>query len=162
MRARTSLTETRPASCLYRGSSLHRNWVAWFVDAELAAARQARRRQQAPSLVADRLAELNPLGAELLDGCVDVVAEQVQLVLTRSVGRMDRSFRRWQPEDQPAIPGVDGLQAERVAEERPDIFRLLAVDNDVSTGDHSCLLVSLCRRVYTVVLCRTTDWTKPV
>src|SRR5262249_55328745 len=75
---------------------------------------------------------------------------------------MDRSFRRWQPEDQPTIPGVDGLQAERVAEERADVFRLLAVDDDVSTGDHSCLLVSLWRRVYSVVLSRTIDWTKPV
>jgi hypothetical protein len=54
---------------------------------------------------------------------------------------MDGELRRWEREDEPSIAGVDGSAPEHVAEERPDLLRLAAVEQHVHTIDHRSLLV---------------------
>src|SRR5712691_119335 len=60
--------------------SLDRGRVARLVQAELPTAREPDRGQEPPALVADRPAQLDALGLQLLGGPLEVVAHQVELL----------------------------------------------------------------------------------
>lgn len=49
---------------------------------------------------------------------IDVVAHQVELMLSIHFGRMKCDFRRWQRKDQPTFANIDIVELENVFEER--------------------------------------------
>jgi hypothetical protein len=53
---------------------------------------------------------------QLLGGRVHVVAHEVELVVISTVGRMGSELRGRQPEDQPAVTGIDRREPEDVPE----------------------------------------------
>lgn len=88
----------------------------------------------AESSLLDLTAELRPLGSELRDGGVDVVAHERQFVM-RSIRRMHAELRGRQREDQPTSTGVDVVPAEQITERRSELVRLGRIQENVSTSD---------------------------
>jgi hypothetical protein len=72
---------------------------------------------------------------------LEVVAHEVQFVHIVLFGRMKRSFRRRQRKDEPAVTGVHRAKFEDIAEEGAVRLRVLAVNDDVGSGDHRSSLV---------------------
>jgi hypothetical protein len=91
--------------------------MPWLVQSELAAAREFECRGQPPPFFVDASAELDALPLQVLDGCVDVITHQVQLVMRRPVRRVRRQLGGRKREDRPATAGINGREVERVAEE---------------------------------------------
>src|SRR5260370_38368976 len=70
-----------------------------------------------------------------------VVAQEIEFVdNTIFVGRMECGFCRWQGEDQPAMPRIDGLESKDIAEKCAVRFGVFAVEDYVSARDHMPLL----------------------
>lgn len=67
---------------------------------------------------------------------LQVVAHEVQFVQIVLLGGMKRSFRERERKDEPAVTGVHSGKIEDIAKERAVAFRVLAVNDDVSSGDH--------------------------
>ena len=79
---------------------------------------------------------VTPLAASVLDGGVDVVAHQVQLVRPASSAGCTATSAGRQLEDQPAAAGVDVRILQHVAEEGPVGVGVAAVHDDMSASDH--------------------------
>src|SRR5262245_46680733 len=102
----------------------NRTGMSWLVESDLATAGQAKRRHQAEALVADLLRELDPLGAQLFDRRANVIAHQVQLVVSIAVGRMGGQLGGRKREDQPAAPRIDRGELEHLAKEGSVCFSI--------------------------------------
>ena len=89
------------------GSEGERGGVACLVDAEPAATGQLHLGHPAPALVVHGTVELDPPAAQLRDGLVDVVADQVELRGAGGLGRVDGDLGGGQLEDQPTAAGID-------------------------------------------------------
>ena len=50
--------------------------------------------------------------------------------------RVDRDLTRGQGEDQPALAGIDPLEAQHVVKELPSSLGILGEDDRVCSGDH--------------------------
>src|SRR5262249_24495966 len=107
-----------------------------FVETDVRAARKAKRRRPAPSRVGDRTGELHPPFCQLIDRLLDVVAHQVQLMPLVGSDGMERELSRRQPEDEPALAGVDVGIGEYIPEEGAIGFRVPRVDDHMRTVDH--------------------------
>jgi len=110
--------------------------VSRLVDAELAAARERDRREQAPSEVSDGRAG-DSLFLHRRDERPDVVAHQVELVHVVLLARVHGDLRRGQPEDQPSAADVEVREADHVAQKRAVGLRVGAVENRMGADD-SC------------------------
>ena len=91
---------------------------------------------QAEALVADWAAEVDALSRELVDGRVDVVAHEIELVTAGLVCRVGGQFGGWQTEDEPALAGIDRGELEHVAEEGAYAVGVGGEDDRVDAGDH--------------------------
>src|SRR6266851_9287775 len=67
---------------------------------------------------------------------LQVVAHEVELVQVALLGRMKRGFRGRQRKDQPAVTCIDRGKFENIAKESAVAFRVLAVNDDMSSVDH--------------------------
>jgi hypothetical protein len=94
--------------------------VFGFVEAELAAVGHLDCRDESPAFVADWTRELHSFALELGDRRVDVIAHEVELVMTRVVGGVSGHLGGRQGEDEPAVPGVGRRELEYVSEECPN------------------------------------------
>jgi hypothetical protein len=112
-------------------------FVFGLVEADFGAAGEAEFCDGAPAGFLDG-GKLDAFFGEGGDFGFQVVAHQVELVFW-SVGRMDGDFGGWEGEDEPAVAGVDVMEAECVAEEGPVGVVVGAVEDEVSAGDHEAL-----------------------
>src|SRR5208282_2154521 len=71
--------------------------------------------------------------------CFQVVAQEIEFVRAVLIGGMEGGFARRQCEDQPAVAGIDGLESQNVAKKVAVRFRILRINDDVSTRDHTLL-----------------------
>jgi hypothetical protein len=114
--------------------------VPGFVQTDLAGAGDLEVRDPAPALVLDRRYELDALALEFRDGVLDVMAHEEQGVMPGSAApagaRVDRDLTRRQGEDQPALAGIDPLEAQHVVKELPSSLGILGEDDRVCSGDH--------------------------
>jgi len=62
-----------------------------------------------------------------------VVAHEIEFVRAIFFGGMERGLTWRQCEDQPAVAGIDGFEAENVAEKGAVRFSVLAIDDYVSS-----------------------------
>src|ERR1700737_4975474 len=103
-----------------------------LVEPDLPAARQEDRRQTAPALLLHRTA-LHFLPLQRFHRRLEVVAHEVELVQVVLLGWMKRSFRSRQRKNEPAVTGVHRGKLENIAKESAVAFRVLAVNDDVSS-----------------------------
>ena len=96
------------------GLQLGRFRVARLVKAEVTATGEPDAGEQAPALVADRTTR-HALGLEVVHRRVDVVAHQVQLMRTCSLGWVHGHLGGRQFEDQPTPAGVDAGVLQHIA-----------------------------------------------
>jgi hypothetical protein len=115
--------------------------MLWLVESEVGSARDGEGGHKAPSLVADRSGELNPLLLQLLDRSLDVVAHQIELMVAIRLRGMDRKLRWRELEDEPLASGVNRRKAEYIANECPGGFRIVREDDCVRPDDHSTSLL---------------------
>jgi hypothetical protein len=120
-----------------------RTSVPRLVQSQLAAIGKLERGYQAPARVSDRPRELDPLGLELFDGGVHVVAHEVGLVMRIPVGRVNGQFGGRQGEDEPPATRVDRRESQNVANERADALGIVREDARVGADDHCCASLSL-------------------
>ena len=107
-----------------------------LIDGELPAVRQPDGRQQTPALVGDVASHLDTFRPQFGQRGVDVVAHQVELMVTRPVGRVYGQFGRRQREDEPAAARVDRPQVQHVGDELAHLLGVRGVDDRVHSGDH--------------------------
>src|SRR5688500_12985845 len=105
-----------------------------LVQPELSAARQRDVREFAPRLRTD-LAARNALLYQACNLGVDVVAHQIQLVMSLVFSRMHCHFAGRQRKDQPATPGINRLEAEDIAQKRPVGIGVLTVNDGMCAED---------------------------
>src|SRR6266851_1896371 len=79
---------------------------------------------------------------------LQVVAHEVQLVQVALLGRMKRGFRGRQRKNEPATACVHRWEFENIAKESTVAFRVLAVNDDMSSGDHRSSLLTAQWRAY--------------
>src|SRR6185312_15487277 len=113
--------------------------VARLVQGDLPAAGDLHGDHSAEAGVGDVAAELDAFGLEVLDGAVEVVAYQIQLVAAACAWLfwMDAQFARRQLEDEPAFVDVDIREIKDVAKERASALGVLCVDDGVGANDHA-------------------------
>jgi hypothetical protein len=80
--------------------------------------------------------EFDALGLQVAHGGFQVVAHEVQLVPSGSVGRVPGQLCGRELEDQPATAGVDMRLSEDVSEEDTIRLRITAEQDDVAANDH--------------------------
>jgi hypothetical protein len=129
-RAEEEIVSNRSASFQAEGCRVLR-----LVKADLAPAGEEDFRKRAPSLLVNRRAWNIPLDQGSHLG-LQVIAHEVELMRPILSGGVEGGFGWGQSEDQPAMAGVDGFQSENIAEECAIRLGILAVDNDVSAGNH--------------------------
>jgi hypothetical protein len=71
---------------------------------------------------------------------LQVLAHEIEFVLAMVIGRVEGGFCRREREDQPAVAGVYGVEAEDVAKKCAVCIGVLAVDDYVGAGNHGSLL----------------------
>jgi hypothetical protein len=98
--------------------------VPGLIDGQLRSVRQADRREKTPALIGDLPCHLGSLGLQLGQGGLDVVAHEVELLMTRTraVSGMNRKLGRGQGENGPAPARVHRRHPEDVREERTDLL----------------------------------------
>src|SRR5262245_18206309 len=121
--------------CFLAGSPSWRARVAWLVEAEVAAARQANRAEEPPSLVADRAAR-DALCVEPGNFRVDIVAHEVDLVPAILLVVMEADLRRRRGEEQPPVASVDPGKTQHIPEEDAVGSGIARLDDGVDTRDH--------------------------
>jgi len=101
---------------------LERRRVFRLVQAEFTAVRQMDRRRQPPRRFRDRAA-LNAFIGKLFDRGLQVVTHQIQFVMRLFIlfCRMRGQLGGRRGKDEPAVAGVDRLEAEHVAQKSADL-----------------------------------------
>src|SRR5215216_258506 len=110
-RTRRAQSMRRSAPTRPSGRQVDRERVARLVHIHRDAARQRRGDDDAVPMILGVAADDDAVRAQLANGGVDVVADERQLVLRRlaagAFSGMDAELRRWERENQPAVPGID-------------------------------------------------------
>src|SRR5262249_52445683 len=70
------------------------------------------------------------------ESCDDVITHQVKLVRPLFPRGVDSEFARWQCKDEPVVSCIDKRKLQHVAEKRPQLLRLLVVDDAMNSGNH--------------------------
>src|SRR5581483_5509693 len=107
-----------------------------LVQTELAAVGNANCRRPSPALFGDGSRRFDALLTKLGQGCVEVIAHQIELVRIVGIRRMHGQLGRREREDGPATAGIHRAQRQHVAKERTNCFSASRVYERVNTGDH--------------------------
>ena len=96
--------------------------VPGLVEHDLAATGQVEHYSNAVAFVDGLAWDIDSFGAQLTDGGMDIIAHQREQMadaafVGRAFGRMHAKFRGRQSKDQPAVAGIDVVEAEDVAED---------------------------------------------
>src|SRR5262249_35975587 len=105
--------------------------MTWLVERQISPAWELDRGKQPPSLGANRLRDRDPLGGQLCQRLLDVIAHQVELVLLQPICRMHGDLGWRELKDQPATSGVEPRKSEHVADEHSVGLRISTVENDM-------------------------------
>jgi hypothetical protein len=89
-----------------------------LVEAEFVAVGHPDRGDPSPLFLADRSAELDPLAFEFPDGRLDVIAHEVELVMTGIVSRVGGQLCGREGEDGPPVARIHRRKLEHVPKER--------------------------------------------
>ena len=112
-----------------------------LIQAELSAARKGDCTGSAPAYLADGFGKLDALLSELLDGLLDVLTHEVEIVPGRPVGRMDRDLSRRKRENEPPSASINFVACKDFLQDSPGLFRGPGIDKRMCAVDHcSCLL----------------------
>ncbi len=114
-----------------------------LVQGKLASTGKLERRHEAEPLVGDRPRELDPLALEFLNGCVDVVGHEVQLVAGVLIGGVCGQLGGRQGKDEPPVAGIDRREFEHVSAEGANTLGVLGEDHPVDPGDGQFRLSSM-------------------
>jgi hypothetical protein len=109
-----------------------------LIETDLSADGKPDLRKRTPTFFVNGRAE-DTLFRERLHLQLQVVAQEIEFVWTILFGRMESSLAWWKCKDQPAVSGIDGLEAEYVAKERAIGLGVLAIDDYVGARDHAVL-----------------------
>jgi hypothetical protein len=112
------------------------NRVLRLIDSQCSAAWKLDVSEASPAELIDRSFENNSFSFELRHRFLEVVAHQVELVAGFVAG-VEGDLGRGQGEDQPAVAGVDGVEAEDFFEEVAVRIGVFAVHDYVSSSDHA-------------------------
>src|SRR5438270_12551117 len=109
-----------------------------LVKAERSAAGEMNDRYGAPSGFCDAAA-FNAFGLQIFHGGLEVVAHQVKFVAGLFVcfKRMSSKLGRRRGEDEPAMAGIDRVEAKHVAKKSPDFFSVRSIEDGMEAGDHA-------------------------
>ncbi len=118
-------------------------WMFRLVEPDPSAARQGDLGDASPTRLVEWAPDGDPFLFQLLGCRLDVVAQEVELVMIRLLGRMDRDLRGRKREDQPAAAGIDGVEAQYRLEERTVGFGIAAVDDYMRARNQRLHPVSL-------------------
>src|SRR6266852_994720 len=110
-----------------------------LIQPNLSSTRQFHLRNRAPSRFFN-LRALHTLLSECSHLCFQAVTHEIEFMRPVLTSRVECGFRRWHRKDQPAMACIHRLEPENVPEEGAVRFRIFAVNNDVSAGDHLLLL----------------------
>ena len=121
-------------------SSANGDGVLWLIKAYLAASRNGDAGDQAEAGFLNRRA-LDAFAFEVSDGSSNVIAHQIQFVISLIFGRMYSQLRRRQREDQPSMACIDGRKIEHVAKEDANLFCIMGVNKRVNTGNHRQIIL---------------------
>jgi hypothetical protein len=118
---------------------LDRSRVPWLIQQDLHSTRQSAHDRDAPSLVDGFPFNFDPFCTERINGGVDVVAHQRDLMpdaafVSRTLSRMDGQLGRGKSEYEPAIARIYVLPSERLPEARAKCLRLRCVPKDMGAG----------------------------
>jgi hypothetical protein len=83
---------------------------------------------------------LDPFLGKCCDLRGQIVTHQEDLVTTIRIGRVNGGFRRGKAENRPSVSGIDGGEAEHIAEEGAIRIGISATEDYVSTNDHFSIL----------------------
>jgi hypothetical protein len=110
--------------------------VPWLVQGQFLTVGEHQRRDQAEPFLADLRGELDALRLKLGNRRADVVAHEIQLVMSTVIRGVRGELSRRQLEDEPAASGIDRRQAQNVVQEGADRLWILREDDRVHTSDH--------------------------
>jgi hypothetical protein len=102
-----------------------------LIEAELASVGKPNRRLEPEALLAHGPDDVGALAGELVEGRVDVVAHQVELVSAGAVGGMRGELGGREREDEPPAACVDRRQLEHVSEESANALGVLREEDRV-------------------------------
>jgi hypothetical protein len=128
-------SELQTVRALFRSGAQSRRML-WLIKADFAATRQPNPGNGTPALFVNLGANYT-LFRERRHLCFEVVAHEIEFMRTIFIGRVKRGLSRRKREDPPAVPGINGFEAENVFEERAVRFRIFCVDDYVSTRNHA-------------------------
>jgi hypothetical protein len=112
-----------------------------LVQADLAATRKADPGERSPPFFVNGRANY-VLPRQRAHLGFQVGAHEIKLMAIVLFCWMKGRLCRRQREDQPAVAGIDGCQAQHIAKEDAVRPRILAIDNDVCAGDHDAFQFS--------------------
>src|SRR5208283_1090128 len=121
-------------SGLFGGRGQYRG-VPGLVEAQLAAAGQLDPGEDAPALIL-RLRARDAFGSQLLDLCLNVVANEVELMGAILIGVVKAGFQRRQGEEEPVVAGVHVGKLQNVAEEVAIGDPILGKNDNMGAIDH--------------------------
>src|SRR4029077_8278057 len=101
-----------------------------------------------PSLLGDRLYDVDAPRLEVSNRRLEVVAHQIQLMTVRSIAGVQRPLAWRQREDRPASAGIDRVPTENVAKELSRRLHLFRVDEGVDAGNHARAMLLARRFTY--------------
>src|ERR1043166_3543430 len=116
-----------------------RDRMLWLIDADVRIVGDSNRRYAAPWRLVNGTRRLDPLGTQLGERRIEIIAHEEQLVTRDPVlGRMNRDLCGRKREDQPAASGIDVIIAEDIAEKGARRLSVFGIDDRVNAVDHVC------------------------
>ena len=113
-----------------------------LVNGKLRAVRQADCCEKPPALIGDIPGHFGSLAFQLGEGGLNVVTHEVELVMARTVSRVNSKLGRGQSENEPASARVYRRHAYHVCEERADLLSFRRKHDRMYSGDHAAIVAA--------------------
>src|SRR3954452_25451174 len=107
-----------------------------LVQRHLAPTGNLERSGEPPPLLGNLTCELDAFALQIRGGRVEVVAHQVELMVSTLVGRVARKLCGRKREDEQTSTRIERVESERVAEEHTSTLCVVSKDDGVNAGDH--------------------------
>jgi hypothetical protein len=110
-----------------------------LIEANLTPAGETHLRDGSPPFFLNGRA-LNAVLAEGSHFCFQIGAQEIEFMCAILSGGVESSLGRWQGKDQPAKTRIHRFEPENIPKKCTISLGILAIDNNVSAGNHSFLL----------------------
>ena len=117
--------------------------MLWLVNSELGPAWNFYCGNKSPLNIFNRARDFNSFALQFLHRGRNVVAHQLKLVVLRALGGVYSQLSWRQCENEPSASRVDGWEAENIAKECANFFRIFCIDKRMNAIDHGFLLFSM-------------------